>query len=191
MATATKVSPADYLKLERKAEFRSEYVDGTIIPMPGASRIHNLIASHINRLIGNQIVSRPCEVYVNDMKVWIPKRYTYPDITVICGEPMFEDIQTDILLNPTVIIEILSPSTETYDRGDKFAAYRQIKSLQNYVLVSQFEARIEVYERQGTGWHFSEVIGLEKTLRLESINCTLNLAEVYEKVDFSQAEQTA
>ena len=186
MATATKVSPADYLELERKAEFRSEYIDGTIIPVPGASRIHNLINKNVSGLLWSQLRNKSCEVYQSDMKVRTKVRYSYPDTVVVCEDPLFEDFEKDILTNPTVIIEILSPSTETYDRGDKFAAYRQIKSLQNYVLVSQFEARIEVYKRQGDGWHFSEVIGLEKTLRLESIDCTLNLAEVYEKVNFEE-----
>jgi Uma2 family endonuclease len=189
MSTAVKVSPAEYLELERKAKFKSEYVDGTIVPMPGASRIHNLIGSHVNRLIGNQLVGRPCEVYINDMKVWAPKSYSYPDVTVVCGEPLFGDIQTDILLNPIVIIEILSPSTEVYDRGNKFASYRQLENLQEYVLVSQKMPYIEVFKRQTNGWHFSEVAGLENSLILESIECTLKLSEIYDKVDFSQAEQ--
>jgi Uma2 family endonuclease len=191
MATATKISPVEYLELERRAEFRSEYVEGTILPMPGASRIHNLINKNVSGLLWSQLRSKSCEVYQSDMKVRTKARYSYPDTVVVCEEPSFEDFEKDILTNPIVIIEILSPSTETYDRGDKFAAYRQIKSLQNYVLVSQFEARIEVYERQDSGWYFSEVIGLDKTVRLETISCTLNLAEVYEKVDFSQTEQNA
>jgi Uma2 family endonuclease len=188
MATALKVSPAEYLEQERKAEFRSEYIEGTIVPMPGASRIHNLIGSNINRLIGNQLIKRPCEVYINDIKVWSPKRYSYPDVTVVCGEPLFEDFQTEILLNPTVIFEILSPSTAMYDRGDKFASYRQLNSLQEYVLVSQHMPLVEVYKRQGEGWYFSEVKGLDQTFSLESIQCNLLLAEIFDKVDFSQTE---
>jgi Uma2 family endonuclease len=188
MATAVKVSPAEYLELEREAEFKSEYVDGTTAPMAGATRVHNILTSSVNRLLGNQIVGRPCEVYSSDMKVRTSKQYSYPDVTVVCGEPKFEDGQGDVLENPTVIVEVLSRSTETYDRGDKFAAYRQLESLQAYVLVSQLMPRIETYKRQGNDWLFSEVSSLEGVVRLESIGCTLNLAEVYEKVEFSRVE---
>lgn len=188
MATAVKVSPAEYLELERKAEFKSEYLDGTIVPMPGATREHNLIETNIVRELSLQLKGRDCEVYGGNMKVRVPISYRYPDATVVCGTPMFEDTETDVLLNPTVIFEVLSKSTETYDRGDKFAEYRKRESLQAYVLVSQLMPHIEIYKRQGNDWLFSEVNGLDKILRLESIGCTLNLAEVYEKVDFSQAE---
>jgi Uma2 family endonuclease len=188
MATATKVSPAEYLELERKAEFKSEYIDGTIAPMPGASREHNLIEANIVGELRYHLKHRDCEVYGGNMKVRTRERYSYPDATVVCGTPMFETIETDVLLNPTVIFEVLSSSTETYDRGDKFAAYRQRESLQAYVLVSQLMPRIEIFKRQADGWHFSEVSGLEQTVRLEAIGCELKLSEVYEKVDFSQAE---
>jgi Uma2 family endonuclease len=188
MATATKISPVEYLELERKAEFKSEYVDGTVVPMPGATREHNLIETNIIRDLSFQVRGRDCEVYGGNMKVRVPVSYRYPDATVVCGTPMFEDAETDVLLNPTVVFEILSKSTETYDRGDKFAEYRQRESLQAYVLVSQIMPRIEIYRRQGDDWLFSEVGGLDKTLRLETIGCELKLSEVYEKVEFSQAK---
>jgi Uma2 family endonuclease len=188
MSTAVKVSPAEYLELERKAEFKSEYLDGTIVPMPGATRIHNLVNKNVSGLLWLQLREKSCEVYQSDMKVPTLKKYSYPDTVVVCGEPHFEDDEKDVLQNPTIIVEVLSRSTETYDRGDKFAAYRELKSLQAYVLISQLMPRVETYKRQEDGWHFSEVSGLDATVKLESIDCTLNLAEVYEKVDFSQAE---
>jgi Uma2 family endonuclease len=188
MSATVKVSPAEYLELERKAEFKSEYLDGTIVPMPGATREHNLIETNIVRELSLQVKDRDCEVYGGNMKVRVPVSYRYPDATVVCGTPMFEDLETDVLLNPTAIFEVLSRSTETYDRGDKFAEYRRRESLQAYVLVSQLTPHIEIYKRQGNDWLFSEVSGLEAVVKLESIGCTLNLTEVYEKVDFSQAE---
>jgi Uma2 family endonuclease len=188
MATATKVSPAEYLELERKAEFRSEYVDGTIVPMPGATEEHNLIEVNILGELRYQLKGRDCKVYGGNMKVRIPISYRYPDAIVVCGKPIFEDVKKDVLLNPTVIFEVLSESTESYDRGDKFAEYRQRESLQAYVLVSQLMPRIEIYRRQGNDWLFSEISGLDKTLKLESIGCELKLSEVYEKVDFSRTD---
>jgi Uma2 family endonuclease len=188
MATTTKVSPAEYLELERKAEFKSEYLEGTIVPMSGATRIHNLINKNVSGLLWLQLRDEACEVYQSDMKVRTNVRYSYPDTVVVCGEPRFEDDQKDILQNPTLVVEVLSSSTEMYDRGDKFAAYRQLESLQAYVLVSQLMPRIEIFKRQAEGWHFLEVSGLEQTVRLEAIGCELKLSEVYEKVDFSQAE---
>lgn len=210
MATATKVSPEEeYLRLERNAEFKSEYVDGTLVPMPGATREHNLIETNLVRELSFQVKGRDCEVYGGNMKVRfevlnpltvryqspqdlaprIPVSYRYPDATVVCGTPMFEDVETDVLLNPTVIFEGLAKSTGTYDRGDKFVEYRRRESLQAYVLVSQLMPRVEIYRRQGNDWTFSEISGLDKTLRLESIGCELKLSEVYDKVEFSKKEQ--
>ena len=187
MATLTKASPDEYLRLERKAEFKSEYIDGTIVPMPGATREHNLIEANVVGELRQQLKGRDCEVYGGNMKVRVPVSYRYPDATVVCGTPIFEDVETDVLLNPKVIFEVLSKSTETYDRGDKFAEYRHRDSLQAYVLVSQLMPRVEIYRRYGSDWIFSEISGLDKTLSLESIGCELKLAEVYEKVAFSQA----
>jgi Uma2 family endonuclease len=178
MTTAVKVSPAEYLELERKAVFKSEYVDGTIVPVPGATREHNLIETNIIGELRQQLKGRDCEVYGGHMKVRVPVSYRYPDATVVCGTPLFEDLETDVLLNPTVIFEILSKSTEMYDRGDKFTEYRQRESLQAYVLVSQLMPRIEIYKRQGSDWLFSEISGLDKVLRL---------SEIYDKLNFEQA----
>ncbi len=184
MTTAVKVSPAEYLKLERNAEFKSEYIDGIIQAMPGASREHNLIETNLLRELSSQLKDHDCEVYGSNMKVRTRVRYSYPDATVICGQPLFEDMETDVLLNPTVIFEVLSSSTEGYDRGDKFAAYRERKSLQLYILVSQYMPRVEMYQRQAKGWHFSDVNGLDASISLGAITCTLNLSEIYDKVKF-------
>jgi Uma2 family endonuclease len=135
-----------------------------------------------------QMKGRNCKIYGSKMKVRVPISYRYPDATVVCGTPLFEDLETDVLLNPTVVFEVLSKSTETYDRGDKFAEYRQRESLQAYILISQMMPRVEIYRRYGNDWLFSERSGLDKRLVLESIGCELKLSEVYDKVAFSKKQ---
>ncbi|WP_394753825.1 Uma2 family endonuclease [Crenothrix sp.] len=180
----THYTTEDYLSLERNAPYKSEFHDGEIYAMMGASRQHNLIVFNIARELGLQLKNRPCEAYVNDMRVKAvtARSYHYPDITVVCGTPQFEDAHVDTLLNPTVLIEVLSPSTEAYDRGGKFAHYRKIASLCEYLLVTQDQPSIERYLRQGDIWMLSETIELDATVSLESIGCTLSLREVYDKV---------
>jgi len=180
----THYTAEEYLTLERKASYKSEFHDGLIYAMTGASRRHNLITFNIARELGIQLKNRPCEAYVNDMRVKAAeaRSYHYPDIAVVCDTPQFEDAQFDTLLNPTVLIEVLSPSTEAYDRGGKFAHYRKIASLREYLLVAQDQPGIERYLRQGDVWILSEAIGLESTVPLESAGCALSLREVYDKV---------
>ena len=154
----------EYLALERSSlEGKCEFVDGQIFAMAGASREHNLIGVNIVRELSNQLKGRPCEAYANDMRVKAAeaKGYHYPDIAVVCGKPEFEDGQMDTLLNPTVLVEILSSSTEAYDRGDKFSGYRKIHSLREYSLVSQDKPLIERYIRQGDAWVLTETEGLD------------------------------
>jgi Uma2 family endonuclease len=174
----------EYLTLERSAPYKSEFDDGRIYGMTGASRKHNLITVNIGRELSQQLKKRPCEAYSNDMRVKAAKAnsYHYPDIAVVCGAPQFEDSHVDTLLNPTLLIEVLSPSTEAYDRGGKFAHYRKIATLREYVLVSQDQPSIERYVRQGDVWILSEAVGLEASVPLESIDCVLSLSEVYDKV---------
>ncbi len=175
----------EYLALERSSlESKCEFVDGQIFAMTGASREHNLIAVNIAGELRNQLKGRPCEAYLNDMRVKAAKAkgYYYPDIAVVCGQPTFEDGQMDTLLNPAVLVEILSPSTEAYDRGDKFAAYRKIESLREYLLVAQDKPRIERYVRQGDAWVLTEISGLDGAVGLETIGCVLALREVYDRV---------
>lgn len=188
------LSPAQYLALERVAEERSEYLDGEMVAMTGGSRNHGLIVGNLVRELGSQLRDRPCEVYPTDLRVQVAQTglYTYPDVTVVCGEPRFEDEQLDTLLNPTVILEVLSPTTESYDRGRKFEHYRTLGSLVEYLLVSQSQPRIERFLRQGEGaWLFSDAAGLEAVLALPSIGCELALAEVYAKVRFPGADDGA
>jgi len=174
-------APEEYLALERaKLEGKAEYMDGQIHAMVGASRKHILITGNIS----NQLKGRPCETYLCDMRVKSakPKAYFYPDISVVCGKPELEDSHNDTLTNPTVVLEVLSPSTEAFDRGGKFARFRQIDSLREYYLVSQDEPLIEQYVHQGDSWLLSEVSGLDAILRLGAINCALPLKAVYARV---------
>jgi Uma2 family endonuclease len=192
-AMKTRCTPEQYLALERKAVVKSEYLDGQITAMSGASRPHNLIATNLIREISARLTDRPCEVYGSDMRVNIPPTglYTYPDVVAVCDEPEFLDGELDTLLNPTVIVEVLSPSTEAYDRGLKSAHYRRLASLQEYVLVAQDRVFVERYARQGNGWLLTEWSHLEETLRLASIDCEVPLREVYAKVRFPSGEGPA
>jgi Uma2 family endonuclease len=179
-------TPEEYLVLERKAGYKSEYFAGEIFAMSGASEQHNLIVANVVATLHTQFRNRPCKVYASDMRVKVSPTglYTYPDVVALCSEPRFDDDQKDTLLNPTVIIEVLSPSTEAYDRGDKFGHYRKLASLTEYVLISQEKIHIERYVRQPDNqWLLSETSGLHDTVQLPSINCTLVLDEVYEKVE--------
>jgi Uma2 family endonuclease len=183
------LSPAEYLSLERQAETRSEYHDGELVAMVGASREHNLIVVNSGREISAQLKGRPCETYANDMRVNVPavNRYFYPDIVVVCGEPQFEDDSVDTLINPTVIIEVLSDSTERFDRGRKFAFYRTLPSLRGYLLIAQDEYRIDAYHKDADGrWLLEDAQGLDATLALGVADCTLALREIYDRVMLPQ-----
>lgn len=179
-------TPEEYLALERAAQCKSEYYAGDIFAMAGASRWHNLIVTNVLRELSLQLKGRPCTTYPSDMRVKVSATglYTYPDVTVVCGEAEFEDNQQDTLLNPTLIVEVLSDSTEAYDRGGKFAHYRKLSSLMEYVLIAQTKPHIEHYVRQPDNrWLLSEADSLSDTVHLPSIDCRLALAEVYDKVD--------
>lgn len=155
----TYLTPEAYLAFERQAEYKNEYIDGEMVTMTGASRRHNLITVNLGREISQQLKGRTCETYAGDLRVRIPSKrmYTYPDVVVVCDEPQFEDDDLDTLLNPNVIIEVLSKSTEPYDRTRQFAFYRTIESLTEYVLVAQDEYRIEQYTKQPDGrWMLSD-----------------------------------
>ena len=181
------VTAADYLARERQVETRNEYLNGCIYAIGGASRSHNRVTFNLARRLGNQLDRSPCEAFVNDMRVKVSPTglYTYPDVVVACGEPRFEDQHVDTLLNPTVIIEVLSDSTADYDRGDKFAHYRTLESLSDYLLVAQDKPRIEHYRRQANGqWLYSAADGLEARIEILTIACTLHLAEIYDRVTF-------
>jgi Uma2 family endonuclease len=177
-----------YLEFERASDVRHEYLNGDVFEMVGATAKHNLITGSTLASLYTQTRSRPCFVYPSDMRVKISDTvYTYPDISVVFGTPEYEDTQADTLLNPTLIIEVLSPSTERYDRGDKFQHYRTLDSLQEYVLISMSSYRIERYLRQSDGqWLLTDAVGLEAALELPSIGCALRLGDVYEKAGMGE-----
>ena len=184
------VSPEEYLRLERQSEYKSEYVNGEIFAMTGASRKHNLVAGNIFRELSQQLRSRQCEAYVGYMRVKVTATglYTYPDVVVVCGEPKFEDTFVDTLLNPTLLVEVLSHSTERYDRIAKSSYYRTLDSLSEHLLVAQDEVRLEQYVKQTDGrWVLFEYSALESVVELSSISCSLALRDVYDKVSFDQA----
>ena len=188
----TRITPGEYLALERKAEIKSEYFDGEMFAMSGATREHNKLVLNIAADLHTQVMDRACEVYVLDMRTKVSPTglYTYPDIAAVCGEPRFEDEHFDTLTNPNLIIEVLSESTESYDRGKKFAHYRTIESLREYVLVSQTERRIERFLRQADGnWLYTEITDPNGFLELNSISCRLSMARVYHKIDFERAKR--
>lgn len=191
VAVQSRLTPEEYLTLERKVTIKSEYLNGHIRAMAGASREHNLITGNIFGELRSQLRDQPCEAYVNDMRLKISPTglYTYPDVAVVCDEPRFEDTHSDTLLNPMVLVEVLSSSTEAYDRGEKFAHYRRLESLQEYILVAQDCVRVEHYLRQGEQWLLTELSNPEDVLHLVSISCNLSLREVYAKVEFSSSEE--
>lgn len=183
--TTTSVSPADYLEFERRSEIKHEYRDGEIVEKPRATREHNLIETNLLRILSTSLLDKDFEVYPGNMRVKAPEAnlYTYPDVVVVRGEPLLEDDQFDTLLNPAVLFEILSPSTESYDRGEKFANYGTIESLTDYVLISQDKQRVEHFTRkQGDEWAFRRYDGPEPSVDLASIGCSLKLSDLYYKV---------
>lgn len=179
------ISIEEYLAVERQSEIKSEYWNGRMVAMSGASRSHNLIVVNIVSELRVQLKGRNCEIYAGDMRLRIPATnfYTYPDVIVVCGRPEFEDAETDTLLNPTLIVEVLSKSTEDYDRGRKSAYYRSLESLSEYLLVPQDRRPVEQYQRQASDrWMLTQFVDRGSALHLPSIDCELSLQEVYDKV---------
>jgi Uma2 family endonuclease len=183
------LTPAEYLAFERQSDVKHEYFRGELFAMAGASRQHVRISVNVTALLAGQLKGRRCELFNSDMRVKVSPTglYTYPDASVVCGRPRFEDRELDVLLNPTVIVEILSKSTEAYDRGEKFAQYRTLDTLTDYLLVSQDRPLIEGFTRQPDGvWLFTESAGLGAVMPIELTQCRLPLAEVYDRVEFDQ-----
>ncbi|MDB5353122.1 MAG: hypothetical protein JWN86_4369 [Planctomycetota bacterium] len=193
VAAKSYLTPAQYLSLERKSVVKHEYRRGETFETAGASRDHNLIVLNVSCVIGNGFVNRPCEAYAANMRVLIESTglYTYPDVVAVSGEPRFEDSEVDTLLNPTVIVEVLSPSTEAYDRGEKFAQFRTVPSLQEYILIEQDEVRIERFSRRGGQWVLTEWTSLDDVTRLDAIDCDVPLREVYAKVELPAKPTTS
>ncbi len=185
-------TPAEYLAQERAAETKSEYLDGEIFAMAGASRRHNLITGNVIRELGGQLRQRSCEVYPSDMRVRVPATdlYTYPDVVVVCEDPQFEDAELDVLLNPTLLVEVLSPSTAGYDRGIKFDGYRTIESLREVLFIAQESVYVVHYVRQDDGtWILTEVRDPQDRVPVASIEAQLLLSEVYAKVQFDESSR--
>jgi Uma2 family endonuclease len=180
------ITPEEYLAGERSAPTKSEYWNGHIYDMAGASRQHNQITLNLAVNIGAQLKGRSCYAYVSDMRVKVNTAglYTYPDLVALCGEPLFEDDQLDTLLNPQVIIEVLSESTEAYDRGAKFSHYSRIPSLVEYVLIAQDRYCVDHFVRRGNQWVLTEMTDSEDDLSLETLACRMSLLDIYDKVDF-------
>jgi Uma2 family endonuclease len=181
------LTPEQYLVFERAAETKHEYAGGEIIAFAGASRAHNLITGNIHYRLRTQLEGKPCEVYVAEMRVRAtPTNYVYPDVVVVCGEPRFEDDEFDTLLDPTVLVEVLSPSTEARDRGDKLHHYASIESVRDYLLVSQDRIGVDHYVKQaGNEWKLYSYSRPEEKVQIESLACELLLADIYAQVQFS------
>jgi Uma2 family endonuclease len=185
------LTPEHYLAIERESEFRNEYYKGRMYAIPGGTVPHATIIGNLNAELRDALKKRPCLVFTSDLRVLVAPDglYTYPDIAVVCGEPKLLDGRKDTLLNPTLIVEVLSHSTEGYDRGFKFAQYRRVESLEEYALVWQTEPRVEVFRRQEGGhWLLSESIGLDAVCPFDSVSASVALAEIYDKVAFDVAE---
>lgn len=182
------LSLEEYRNLETSAETKHEYHDGEIIEMTGGSINHNRLVRNLIRLLDNALRKTTYEVFPSDLRLWIPQynRGLYPDLMVIAGEPLFSDHRNDEILNPCLIIEVLSPSTSSYDRGDKFRYYRSIPQLNQYLLVSQGEILIESYSKTSeNNWLLQEYTPARGIISLDSLGISLNLADIYEGIDFS------
>jgi Uma2 family endonuclease len=186
----TFISPEEYLAQERLAERKSEYFQGEVFAMSGASSWHVWIVVNVSAELRQQLKGKPCRVSASDFRLRVTPAglYTYPDVMVVCGEPQFADDQKDTLLNPILIVEVLSKSTRNYDRNRKFQYYRKLPSLMEYLMIEQDEPRIEHWTRQRDNhWDFVEVDDLAQSIQLTSIGCILPLAEVYDKIEWPNA----
>jgi Uma2 family endonuclease len=181
-----RITPEGYLERDRAAEFRSEYYAGRVVEKQGGSWVHATIVHNFSRRLGNALDGRPCFAAAIQMRLRVaPNVYAYPDVLVVCDEPTFQDRHQDVLLNPVLIIEVLSPSSEACDRGFKATHYRRMPSLQELVLVAQDEPRVEIYRRQPSNeWLLSESIGADSNCRFDSLQCSIATAQIYENVTF-------
>lgn len=178
---------SEYLARERDAETKSEYFQGEIFAMAGSSPTHSVIANNVGAILALALRKKPCVAFQSDMRVKIAaiRKHCYPDVSVACGKPEYErDAFGDSLLNPTLIVEVMSPLSSDYDRGTKFSHYRALPSLKEYALVDSERVGVEVFTKQPNGkWLLSEYKSLSESAALESVDCALSLAEIYEKTD--------
>lgn len=183
-------TPEQYLEMEEDAEFKSEYISGEIFALAGATPRHVTINNNIASELHSCFKGRPCQAYANDLRVTVVPTglRTYPDVIAVCGEPQFHPDDQNSLTNPTVLVEVLSPKTEAFDRGEKFAHFRRLDSFQEYVLVSQNRVRVEHFARQPDGrWLLTELSEPSQTLALSSVGCQIPLSDIYDRVRFEEA----
>jgi Uma2 family endonuclease len=181
-----------YLALEETAEYKSEYLDGEIIPMTGGSTNHNQIAGNLYIALSLALKKRNYRIFIGDVRLWVPKvrLYTYPDVMVILGEPEYHNNRTDIITNPQVIVEVLSKSTKNYDRSDKFAFYKTLSTFREYILIDQTKIKIEQYSKtENKRWLYREYDEEDTALVFNSFQVEVPLSDVYEQVNFDQVEQ--
>jgi len=183
-----KYTPEEYLALEEKAEYKSEYVNGYIFKMAGGTEAHITISFNATKLFADKLRGK-CRAYQSDMKVWVEEvgTYFYPDVTVVCGERRFHKGKRDIVENPILLVEVLSQNTKEYDKNDKFFTYQHIESFQEYVLISQNQPAVQQYIRQTDGgWKYKATIGLNSEVYFESVDATLSLQDIYDLVEFEE-----
>ena len=187
--TAAILTPEDYLKFEREADSRHEFLDGEIYAMAGESLSHSRVCMNLAREAGNSLKGKKCEPLSPNMKVRTPRAslFSYPDLTIVCGEPLFHDVKKDVLVNPKVIFEVLSPSTAEYDRTTKFQKYRMgNETLTDYILVSQDKSFVEHFKKQNdNNWIYKSYSDLDDVLKIETTDCELSLQEIYDRVEFA------
>ena len=180
-------SPEEYLVLEEAADYKSEYIDGQIVPMPGGSANHNRITGNVFVALNVAFKTQDFEAFMNDLRLWIPERriYTYPDVMVVEGEPEYVNDRTDMIINPQVIVEVLSNSTQGYDRTDKFAAYRTIPTFEEYLFFDQTKIYVEQYSKTANKrWSFREYDIEDETISLTSVELEIAIVDIYNKVKF-------
>lgn len=185
-------TPEEYLEFEVNSEERHEYINGEVIPVTGGTPNHNQIALNLSGALNFALKRQPYRVFVTDQKLWIPRKhiYTYPDVMVVQGELQFQEGRRDTITNPLMIAEVLSKSTKSYDRDEKFAAYRTIPTFQEYVLINQYTMHVEqYYKTEPSKWIFSEYDGEDATLSLASVSFQITLADIYDKVEFEIEEE--
>jgi len=179
----TYISPEQYLEIRRTSDALSEYVDGEVLAMAGNSKMHGIIVASLTRLVGNFLVDKPCDTSAG-ISIKAPTSYLIPDLVVYCGDGEFT-ADDDLLLNPLVVFEVLSDSTERYDRGHKWMKYQQIDSLRHYVMISQSEPFVEVYSRRPDGgWNYDSATGIARQVNLGHLDLTLALADIYGRIEF-------
>jgi Uma2 family endonuclease len=193
MQTQTRYyTPEEYLELEEKAEYKSEYRDGEIIPMTGGTTNHNKIAGNFYAYLKFGLKKQNYDVYIGDVRLWIPRyrQHTYPDIMVIQGEPIYTGANTTTVMNPLLIAEVLSKSTSNYDQSDKFMYYRSIPEFKEYILINQYQYHVMQYVKTDDGkWIFTELQSESDILTLETIDFQIALSDLYEQVNFTQVDE--